>query len=182
MPHLDFANLEASLRTAVTEGWISFKRTHPDHHVYGLGLYTDELVEYVGMTVFSDLGLRTVLGQYATDRSAEESGPTSEVALKWSPCDSPHHMWSEESFASAQCILNAEADRDEECAQRALDVLVGVLRALDDTGLFGPHRREMILSVWMGDQSDDARVDFVRKLNPPLLAERFEADLRAVQW
>ena len=181
MSFLDRKTLKSTLCEAVYEAWNAFKQEYPRDKVYGLGLYSSEVAGYIGMTVFSEEGLDAVASEYAvrSGRELESEKP----ALKWSPCDSPHHMWCEELFDKAQEVLDAAPDpydddtNNEERVVGAFEVFVDVLRTLDTEGTFGSGRSTMVLSVWVGDQSDEERIDYVQRLNPLELVERFEAEL-----
>lgn len=179
MSRLDHAALKTALSEAAREGWAAFEREHPDDEVYGVGLYTSSLATYIAMTVFSEAGLEEVAQEYA-DRAGKDL-EAEKVSLRWSPCDSPHHLWREDLFADSQRILDAAPDPYEaDHADRvdgAFEVFVGVLRALDAEGLFGPDRDRIVSCIWLGDQSNEDRVDYARRLNPREVAERFEDEL-----
>src|SRR5690606_30123807 len=99
--------------------------------------------------------------------------------------DSPHHMWREDLFAAAQSILDAAPDPYSRRTDQALRVdgalatFVDVLRSLDAEGTFGPKRSGLVLCVWMGDQSNEDRIDYAARLNPKAIARRFEEDLES---
>ena len=61
------------------------------------------------------------------------------------------------------------------------DVAVEKLQALDESGIFGSgaDRDRLVLGIWMGDQSDEDRIEYVRLLNSGPVHERFERELQA---
>jgi hypothetical protein len=67
----------------------------------------------------------------------------------------------------------------EECITWIFDIAGGVLRELDREGLFGSGdmRRQILLGIWMGDQSDEDRIVFAEQLNPLPLVEIFKREL-----
>ena len=182
MRQLNREALGAALRRGITEGWAAFRREHPDERVYGLGLYTSGLATYVALTIFSEEGLDEVAAEYAerSGRDADEE----RLDLRWSPCDSPHHLWREDLFEEADGVLDAAPDpyasgTGDDRVSGALQVFVETLRTLDAEGCFGADREGMILSVWMGDQSDEDRLAFARRLNSAEHVDRFEAEMEA---
>ena len=173
MRKLDRGTLKTALCDAVREGWAAFRREYPDDPVYGLGLYTSDEAGYIGMTVFSEGGLTEVATEYAEEAGVEIEDK--KPCLRWSPCDSPHHLWRPDLFETAQKLLDAGAD-----PVAAFEVFVDALRTLDAEGTFGADRASMVISIWIGDQSDEDRVDYARRLNPEPIAERFEEELEEI--
>ncbi len=180
MASLDSVALCRSLADSLRQGWQSFRSEHPDETVYGVGVYSCPMATYVGMTLFSEEGL--------TEAAASYAGPDGELdeqrkQLRWSPCDSPHHMWAEACFDGAQAVLDAApnpygpgADSASH-VQSAFAAFVQALRELDREGLFGDGLGRPLLSIWCGDQSDADRIDFARQLNDATLVSRFEDEI-----
>lgn len=55
------------------------------------------------------------------------------------------------------------------------------LRDLDEEGLFGhgAERERLVLCIWEGDQSNEARYLYAKSLNPPSVARRFGREMNA---
>lgn len=179
MGKLDAEALGRALRDAFSEAWAAFRRAYPEDRVYGLGAYTSDEAAYVGMTVFSEAGLEEVATEYADESGTEVEEEAAQ--LRWSPCDSPHHLFRADLFEDAQKILDgARGNRSK--VTGAFRVFVDVLRSLDSEGVFGESRSEMVLSIWIGDQSDSERIEYARRLNPREVADRFEAELEGEEF
>jgi hypothetical protein len=65
--------------------------------------------------------------------------------------------------------------------QLVFDVVLDVLSQLDRERVFGsgPERARIVIGVWMGDQSDEQRIEFARRLNPPATVQRFAEEMEA---
>jgi len=74
-----------------------------------------------------------------------------------------------------------EAELQDPEVEEVFQVIVQVLRELDQEGLFGTgaERERLVLSVWEGDQSNVSRYDYAKALNPPAVAKRFGAEMNA---
>lgn len=168
------SRLLSLLTNDLRAAWEGLRRARPTDAFYVFGLYSTEEVAYLTVTASSQEGLSEVARQYVA-RTGEDFAHLVHQ-LRWSPCDSPLHAPDDADFgASSQEVerLRAEGAAPEEI----LDVAVDALRALDGEGVFGPAAtRELVLGIWFGDQSDESRLDFVQRLNPPAVAERFRRE------
>jgi hypothetical protein len=72
-----------------------------------------------------------------------------------------------------------ETQEAEEAVALVFDVAVEVLQQLDHEGAFGSglERARIVLGIWKGDQSDEERIEFARRLNPQAVVERFAKEL-----
>jgi hypothetical protein len=74
-----------------------------------------------------------------------------------------------------------ESQEAEDTIALVFETAVEALQQLDREKLFGSdiERARLVLGVWMGDQSDDERITFARRLNPKSLVQRFAKELAA---
>ncbi|MCC2669841.1 MAG: hypothetical protein K0Q72_2312 [Armatimonadetes bacterium] len=169
-------DLYLPLKEATRNAFLALKRDHPGERFYAFGLYTNELGEYLSPTANTEEAL------------LRRSGGNARSSLRWSPCDWEYHLEGNgEYFGQIQRLLDAAPDPydssiDEEPdpeTEFTFDICVRVLRDLDDEGLFGgdEERSGIVISLWMGDQSDEERVLWAQQLNPEPVWSRFEEEL-----
>ncbi|ASK69231.1 hypothetical protein CF168_10315 [Shewanella bicestrii] len=158
--------------------WLS---QYPAQTLYGFCLYSTPLVEYLGVTLFTEEGLTAVAEQYQNDdRFRHKSLAQLKQALRWSACDSPHHNENEDIFEAINDKLQllqeeAEALESEEAYDAYLKALYAILvRVLNEVKAMRPLNPLAILfSVWFGDQSY-ADIDyFVQSCNDKEMVARF---------
>lgn len=158
--------------------WLS---EYPAQTLYGFCLYSTPLVEYLGVTLFTEEGLTAVAEQYQNaHRFRHKSLAQLKQTLRWSACDSPHHDENEDIFEAVNDKLqllheDAEALESEEAFDAYLKALYAILvRALNEVKAMRPLNPQAILfSVWFGDQSD-ADIDyFVRSSNDKEMVAHF---------
>jgi len=102
--------------------------------------------------------------------------------LKWSPVDSPLHTGWCGIIESLQSIMNQISnelseipfDQDdwtefEQYVAQLEDAIANALRRIDAEGLFGSgdKRKRVVVNLLMGDQSDESRIEFAKRVNPP---------------
>lgn len=163
--------------------------------IYSFALYTSGEYNYVFASVSTQAGLEQVARRYLDKPDFRRMWGTLDVAmaqLRWSPCDSPHHVALEEGFAATQAQLDTlwdavdddvdDEDFDDEATDddysRLCDVVVQAcaeaLQAVRGAGIF---HAGVTLNILMGDQGDDERVAYAAALNEPVAAERLCAEL-----
>lgn len=149
---------------------------------------------------FGPGGRHADLRAFALKNGGTPDDPTwQRQSLRWSPCDSPlhevgsgllprsHGIVQELDFAGRWCD---DADLDDDEFEEALEqgdpdidevfrVIQQALKELDLEGVFGhgPERHRLVLSIWEGDQSDEARYAFAKALNPPTVVARFGREM-----
>jgi hypothetical protein len=167
----------------LASAWRKLRQAHPNERFYSFGFYTTELAEYLTFTASTEEGLSR-----ATELNLEHGGGDAEltrVSLRWRPCDSPLHTG--ESLPRSDMLRGGAPDPYEE-SREAEDTIalvfktaVAALQQLDREKLFGSdiERARLVLGVWMGDQSDDERVTYARRLNPKSIVQRFARELAA---
>ncbi|MFB2779948.1 DUF4303 domain-containing protein [Shewanella mangrovisoli] len=141
--------------------------------VYGFCLYSTPLVEYLGVTLFTEEGLTAVAQKYQNDKSfRHKSLAQLKQTLRWSACDSPHHDENEDIFEAINDKLqllqeDAEALESEAAYDAYLKALYAILvRALNEVkAMRGLNPQAILFSVWFGDHSDEDIEYFVRSCN-----------------
>lgn len=166
----EFAQELALALAEYYDWWLSH---YPAQTLYGFCLYSTPLVEYLGVTLFTEEGLTAVAQKYQNDhRFRHKSLAELKQTLRWAACDSPHHDENEDIFEAVNDKLqllheDAEALESEEAFDAYLKALYAILvRALNEVKAMRPLNPQAILfSVWFGDQSD-ADIDyFVQSCN-----------------
>jgi hypothetical protein len=167
--------LTQALAADLREAWATTRRLYSDQQLYGFGPYTSTDAGYFEATASSELGLQTVARDYAD--GDEASLPLRTASLRWSPCDSPLHLTSGD-LPRITALLDTLDNVDEEVAEQIFEAALLALEQLDADGTFGSgeERASLTLCLWKGDQSDEERLAYVRRLNPPEVASRFERE------
>ena len=125
----------------------------------------------------------------ATERYlASEGGDPilTRASLRWSPCDSPLHAEGVNLLQKSGLLRAGGPDPHEDSIEAyeaialVFDVSCDVLKQLDREKIFGSdvQRAELLLGIWMGDQSDEDRIQFAQQLNPASLVDRFAKELK----
>ena len=174
------ANIEArmeelaqELTLALAEYYDWWLSHYPAQTLYGFCLYSSPLVEYLGVTLFTEEGLTAVAKKYQNDKSFRHKSLTQlKQTLRWSACDSPHHDENEDIFEAINDKLqllqeDAEALESEAAYDAYLKALYAILvRALNEVkAMRGLNPQAILFSVWFGDQSEADIEYFVRSCN-----------------
>lgn len=163
--------LSAVLAVSVEEAWDRVRALH-DEPPYAFGPYTTDEAAYVVPTSNTEAGLTKAAEAYR----ARDGGDLAlhRASLRWSMADWPAHGKPGRTFRSW------EAHRRVAAPRALIQALLGALALCDARGVFGEGeaRLHLTLGVWMGDQSDSQRLAWVRKANPPAVAERFAREQR----
>ncbi|MEL4430596.1 DUF4303 domain-containing protein [Shewanella mangrovisoli] len=174
------ANIEARMEELAQELTLSLSEYYdwwlshyPAETVYGFCLYSTPLVEYLGVTLFTEEGLTAVAQKYQNDKSFRHKSLTQlKQTLRWSACDSPHHDENEDIFEAINDKLqllheDAEALESEEAYDAYLKALYAILvRALNEVKTKrGLNPQAILFSVWFGDQSEADIEYFVQSCN-----------------
>jgi hypothetical protein len=172
-----------TLLVELRSAWLLLRAARPAERFYSFGLYTTELAEYLIVTASTEEGLAVATEKYLARNGRD---PTlTRASLRWSPCDSPIHEETSELLAKSAALRAAGPEPYDETKESVdtvsflFDVAVDVLRQLDRERLFGTdlERVRLVLGIWKGDQSDEERVEFARRLNPESVLQRFAKEL-----
>ena len=161
--------------------------------VYSWALYSsgDEWC-YLFPTVSTVTGLQRAAQQYrSTPRYERFSLEELECALKWSPCDSPHHGAYAESMPATAGLIGPVVEKmqsldEHEAAEldgALVEICLQVLERLDADGHFGVGmaREAVTVNLLNGDQTDEERLARARRLNPARVYDRLRDDVTAAR-
>lgn len=196
MSEVNLKTLEDELFRCGLASFRKIKAAHPTDRFYCYAFYTSGEYGYVVATASTYEGLEQVARRYKTTLPAYKDVPIEDLRLdlKWSPCDSPLHDQADDPLHEMAPLiqsvaaeltrlydlfeegpaLHAFVDQVEECFAQAL-------RRIDATGIFGQgdERDGVVVNLLMGDQSDEARIEFAHRVNPPQAVRMLIDDLAA---
>jgi hypothetical protein len=190
MASFDFERLTAALRPACEKTFGELLAKHAMDLPYCVAVFTSGDLGYLLPTMMTESGLASTVEAYRRNPSYRDEGKEAlSLALRWNPCDSPLHLIGEEAFRGVQDVvddvrevlhsIDTDQGRDEfqDFWSQIIDVIAGVLAALDRNGLFGlgAERERLFVAIMMGDQ-DDSVLEIGRRLNPAKSYARFRAD------
>ena len=183
MTSIDRTVLRATLLRELRAAWETLRSAHRDEHFYSFGVYTTDVVDYLMVTASTEEGLAAATRIYVA-RDGGDPG-LQQASLRWSPCDSPLHQEGESLLPESDRIRREGPDpyddspESDEAIAMAFDVAIEALQELDAAGVFGAgsERARLVLGIWKGDQSDEERVAFARRLNPKPVAEQFAREI-----
>ena len=184
MADIDRAELRAAMIAELRAAWTALQQAHPAERFYSFGVYTAPCAEYLMVTASTEEGLAAATKTYHAQDGRHRT--LRRVSLRWSPCDSPLHEEGQELLTRSDAVRQSGPDPYDDTAEGeaavalVFEVVVEALQALDRANTFGTgeERQRIVLGVWMGDQSDEERID-VRLLNPAAVADSFERDIEA---
>jgi hypothetical protein len=183
MASIDRTAFRSTVLRELRSAWETLRRRHQDERFYGFGVYTTDVVDYLTVTASTEEGLAAVASAYV-DRDGGDPA-LREASLRWSPCDSPLHQEGEGLLCESDRLRSEgpdpydETPEADETVAMVIETAVEALQELDDAGFFGTgaDRAQLVLGIWKGDQSDEERVEFVRRLNPQPVADRFAREI-----
>ena len=185
MADIDRDELRAVMLAELQGAWTALRQAHPGERFYSFGVYTAPCAEYLMVTASTEEGLAAATERYHAQDGRDRT--LRRVSLRWSPCDSPLHEEGQELLTRSDAIRQSgpdpydDTEEGEAAVALAFEVMVEALQALDRANSFGAgeERQRIVLGVWMGDQSDEERVEYVRLLNPAAVADSFEREIEA---
>lgn len=198
MTDADLQQLEDELCRLGSAGFLRIRRKHPTESFYSFAFYTNGERNYVILTASTYEGLEQVARKYQQrDGYRERTLEGLKTDLKWSPCDSPLHEEAADELDDLQPLMDrvsAELDRRgdlnddlksyETLVEEIDNCLLNALQRIDADGVFGGtnERRNVLVNLLLGDQSDEERIRFARRLNSPAAVEAFIRDLTKTSW
>ena len=189
---MNFEKLKDKIVSAGKIAFLRIRKAHPNDKFYFFGLYSSGEFSYLLPTCSSHEGLKEVAQIYKKDKHyAHQSLENVMADLKWSPCDSPLHLKAEDEFYCLENDMNqlsAQLDSlynpDDWSAfnlfvQQIENCILGALSELDKLGVFGTEqeRKKVLINFVMGDQSNEERIFFAKKLNSLSQIESFVNEL-----
>ncbi len=195
MQKFDLKKLEHELYRNGLAGFRRIREAHPKDQFYCFAFYTNGEFSYVALTASTLEGLDKVVQDYKKKPRYEAmSVEDLRLDLKWSPCDSPLHDVAEDVLTALDPLMqavSAELDRrfDINDDRKSFDDFVAQVRAcvasalkrIDAEGVFGrgDERKKVVINLLMGDQSDEDRIGFAERVNPPESVKMLKQDLDA---
>lgn len=163
--------------------------------IYSFALYTNGEYNYLFASVSTQAGLERVARHYLEKPDFQRRWETLDVAmaqLKWSPCDSPHHVALEDGFAAAQAQLDMLWDAievedvddedfddewgDDDYSHLCSFVVQASAEALDGVRRAGIFDEGVTFNILMGDQGEDERLLYAAALNDTAVVGRLRED------
>jgi hypothetical protein len=141
--------------------------------IYSIGLYTNGEYGYIGLTCSTYKGLKK--------------------ELKWSPCDSPYHERYMDILPKSASLLNEiptllqelyDEENDDWTKSNELSHKINLICLDVLKELFNEHilksitnNTELVLNLYMGDQSNEECIENAYYINSDEIAEKFENEL-----
>ncbi len=162
-------------------------------NIYSLALYNSgDSWGYLFPTVSSVVGLHEVATDYKEKKYYQDQSIRElEADLKWSPCDSPHHINYESTLEESEKTLqqieeimgeywdNNQEDKCEKLHQNLVQICLKVLMQLDTEGVFNAiDRSSFVLNLLNGDQSDEERLERAKILNPKQIFNKYKTEMQ----
>jgi len=182
-----YKELSKALQDSIEAYYRWWNDTYPNETVYAFCFFSEPLVRYAGVVVFTEEGLKKVAKEYKADEYYKNKDLVSlEKDLRWSPCDSPHHYEKEDDlndiiFDGVNNSLNKifhytdslalDDPKFEEHLSNLYSSFVKALNGFREKSLNGSQK--IILSVWFGDQSEEEIKYFITNCNGPKLIDKF---------
>ena len=183
MSSIDAQLFRTTLLEEFRAAWQTLREKHSTEHFYSFGLYTASGAEYLMVTASTEEGLSSATERYLARQGGD---PTlMRTCLRWSFCDSPLHEEGMDLLPRSDALRTSGPDpyecsaESEEAITLVFETAVDVLKQLDGENVFGTEfeRSRLVLGIWMGDQSNEDRIAFARRLNPKHIANRFAKEL-----
>jgi hypothetical protein len=197
MQKADLQKLEDELYRQGLAGFRRIREAHPKDKFYCFAFYTNGEFTYAALTASTYEGLDKVAYDYK--RKAPYKAMSIEdlrLDLKWSPDDSPLHGAAEDVLTALDPFMEgvtAELRRrsdlkdnwksfDEFVAQ-VRSCFANALKRIDADEVFGcgEERKMVLVNLLMGDQSDEDRIGFAERVNPPESVKMLKHDLEAAR-
>jgi hypothetical protein len=137
--------------------------------IYGFWLY-HHVFQYAYVTVFTEAGLDTV-----TRRYREKGYTASREALRWSPCDSPHHTYGQSAFGVVNTLIGITEGYENEAAQ--VEIHRALLRALRKIRFAKVFRPSVVLSMVDADHAPEEPYVYAEQFCEPPTLRSFRSEL-----
>ena len=192
---MDFEQLKFKIVRAGERAFNRVKADHPDHSFYQFGLYTTHMYEYLLPTCSSHEGLTEVIDKHKESERIRTDYSIDEITalLKWSPCDSPLHLYADDEFISIQDDmelifetieeLSDDLEMEEQFIDQVEQCLIDSLIELDKRGVFGneEERKSIVVNILIGDQAMRDRLFTGSKLNSIEQLDAFRLDCELLE-
>ncbi len=137
--------------------------------IYGFALFHGQLL-YAHATVFTEAALDEKVRDYQ-----QRGHATSCEGLRWSPCDSPHHMYADEAFGEVEEIfMDLDQHPQGEFSTGIEQTFLWCLQQLRAASILSP---DVTLLLMEGDQSGESMIAYAELFNSPEAVSRFRSEL-----
>lgn len=180
-PEFDRTGFTALLRTATEQVLRDLQQQIANERLYAFGLYTSSQGIYVVPTANTEEALaRTARAAAVSDGQPFELLWQS---LRWSPCDWEYHTFgSDTAFTAVRAFLQSGWSDDYATFHYDADVIyaccIDVLMQLRQDGWFDATQGNppIVLNLYMGDQSDEDRLQWASLLNSPECCKQLQQE------
>jgi Domain of unknown function (DUF4303) len=174
------------LREELKSAWVGLKARHSNEKFYAFGMYCNDVATWFNVAACTEEGLDSTASAYA-QRECGSDKNLHATSLRWSIADSPLMAECEGLLPQSQAIREAEpdpyaeAEGSEKAIQEFFENAFLALAELDRAGIFGASntREQLILSIWLNDESDESKVQAAHRLNSKLQVDRYGMELDA---
>lgn len=180
-PDFDRTGFTTLVRTAAEQALRDLQRRIANERLYTFGLYTNGRGTYVIPTANTEEALaRTAHAASVSDGLPFELHRQS---LRWSPCDWEYHEFGgETAFTAVGAFLQSGWSDDHATfhydAEAIYACCIDALMQLRRDGWFDamPGEPQIVLNLYMGDQSDEERLQWASLLNSPECCEQLQRE------
>ena len=192
---MDFKLFEDKLYFDGIEAFKKIRKSRPDDHYYCFAFFTSGEFGYMAATASTYEGLEDVANQYKQmEFYRHRELDQLKHQLKWSPVDSPLHTGYGGIIKPLQPFMDQISqeledvpvvDNDwskfDQYVTQVESAVENALRRIDADGIFGigNERKSIIVNLLMGDQDDQSRIKFAKRVNPPESVQMLIDDLAA---
>ena len=168
----------------LASAWENLKSLHKGESFYAFGIYCNDVASWFNVAACSEEALDSIAAKQAKSEQSS-SNELHSASLRWSLADSPLMAECEGRLPTSQAIRDAqpdpyeEADGSEEAIKAFFESAFQALLELDKTGIFGTStdRDKLLLSIWINDESDEAKILSARRLNSEEQVLRYSNEL-----
>jgi hypothetical protein len=181
-PDFDRARLTALVRAAAEEAFRDLQQEIGNEQLYTFGLYTNGEGTYILPTANTE----EALARKAAVEATADGQPAAlhQQSLRWSPCDWEYHeIGGDTAFAAVHEYLDTGWTDDYSTFRYDVGTIyaccLDALTQLRHERVFPSEQGEtpMLLNLFMGDQSDEERLEWATLLNSPEHCAHFQHEL-----
>lgn len=134
-------------------------------------MFHGQFLSVSGLTLFTEHGLERTLARYQSLSAGESAG-----SLRWSPCDSPHHLFGQHYFSESDHLFMAlEQHRpDDRITLEVERICLRVVRELNAARIFPS---DVVLTLAEGDQGWAERYAYAERFLEQRTLERFRDEI-----
>jgi hypothetical protein len=190
------SSLSQNLYKGLAKAFNNLLEETKEDELYAFGIFTSGEYRYAEITANSFWGLDQIVKEYKDDSFySEVSVYDLKNELKWSPCDWHYHCVItnneldevdtrlKELYEISEKIINKHEDFesalnlvDTKIIQRLNKLFCDCLKKLKNENSF--ESKNVVFSIWLGDQPEEERVNFISKINDEKLSQKYISESR----